>query len=63
MEFAVLILKKLFGFFVMHFKLASRDMWSQWKVDTIIECLPTPKELRYMMKRKLLMKQSVSKRF
>lgn len=36
MEFAVQILKKLFGFFSLHFKLSSKDVLSQWKIDTLI---------------------------
>lgn len=54
MEVASKIAKKLCSYFVFHLKMSSKELLSQWKVDTVIENLPSPKELKFALKRNMI---------
>jgi hypothetical protein len=56
MEVAVRMMNKFVSFFVFHFKLAPKDLMSQWRIDTLMETIPTSKELKFLLKKKLLNK-------
>lgn len=60
MATSIKIISKMLNFFTFHLQLANKDPASQWRIETIIDNIPSIKQLDYAFSRKFIVKQAVS---